>query len=181
MVYKSLHTLPIVLFYEILDSGNYNLLTTEKFITQNLEELWEDLKEEYQKLTQGVSYGYLLEISKKASFYLAKYETIQIACNCLLMTKDEKLESILKEWGFDVSTPESIEKLRVKSENLLIKSKIQESKIPKKETNNTKVDIREVLASFVLILGTDLDFETVSVTKFIALEKVIDKKLKANA
>ena len=175
--------MPVVVFHEIVNTNNYNLLCTDKFITEDLESIWDKLFEEYQKLTQGFSYEYMFGIRKKASSLMAKYQSVQVACNALLVTDDKELKEQLKEWGFDVSTFEKIEKVRRNSESILINAQIQESKLPKRDENaeSKSVDIYESLATFMTILGIDLDFKSISVRKYIALEKAIDKKFKANA
>ena len=62
-----------------------------------------------------------------------------------------------------------------------MKAKNIKKRLPKKDSNSvsTKVSIDRVFAFYSSVLGYDFEYNTISVTKVLALKEQVDNKLKS--
>ena len=98
---------------------------------------------------------------------------------------DEELANILMSYGYTITKENyypDLEKVRRESKAILTTVKKYENKLPKQEEGEEfkKINIDEVLAFYCTVLGgLDFDYNTVSYTKVMALQKQVTEKIKA--
>jgi hypothetical protein len=188
MIYTSLRILPMVLFDEILSSGNYLMLSDEPNLTDEdktqLKLLWDELNEQYQEKYNKASKNKYFNVDKEVAFQSGRYAVINSICDSLLFAKDQRLIDILIEEGYRVRESnylEDIERTKKQTDGIIIKINTLIDSLPKKDPNKTESEysIIDIMAGYVSVLGFDFDFYTISVEKFKSLEKTVQNKLKA--
>lgn len=178
MEYNSIKNLPIVLFFEIIDTGNLMLLSETKS-EQELISIWSKINEEYEKETNEQGLKRRLELNKKIERLDCKYKSIVLAIESLKVVEDLELITLLKKEGYNISDKNylsDLEKAETEAGNILIKLEVLVNKLPKESENKT--NIYDVLSSYCVVLGYDLDFEKVTVIKFLSLKKQVELKIK---
>ena len=189
MIYKSLDTIPMKIFLAICATGDVSLLKTvqesdNEISPDQLQELtaiWTDLEESHSNLNPSKETSQILRISREISALNSKYKAIGIACEALRFDIDEELIAMLRKFGYKISFDtyhEDLERIERESGALLIKVEKLKEQLPNKDESHT-TSIDEVMASYSLILGYDFDYNTISVTKFYALQKQVSIKIKA--
>ena len=182
MTYKTLRTLPMVLFHEIMQTNDYSLLSDDPN-AEGLDILWNDLFEEYKDRYDNKNNKKIFNASREIAYLTNKYDEINLIVEALKFDANQKLIDILKEYGYKFEMPTYIEDLqRVERESNGILQKINALKrlLPPEptETNESKKDlIVDLMAGYTNVLGYDFDFYTISVEKFHALEKQVKNKI----
>lgn len=189
MIYTSLRILPMVLFDEILSSGNYLLLSTEPNLTdldkEQLKLLWDELNEQYQEKYNKASKNKYFNVDKEVAYQSGRYAVINSICDSLLFAKEQRLIDILIEEGYRIRESnyiEDIERAKKQAHGIIIKINTLIDSLPKKDPNKTtesEYTIIDIMAGYVAVLGFDFDFYTISVEKFKSFEKTVQNKLKA--
>ena len=187
MIYKTLDTIPIKIFLAICATNDTSLLiysSTEpdqEIQPEELQALWENLEEAHSKLNPNKETSQILRISREISALYSKYKAICIACEALRFDIDDELIAMLKKFGYKLAFEtyhEDLERIERESGALLIKIEKLKEQLPKTyDSESTNID--EVMASYSLILGYDFDYNTISVTKFYALQTQVSIKIKA--
>lgn len=188
MTYKTLETTPYKVVLKIVNDpvSNLHLLTDEE--TPDYEKLgviWVSIYEELIALDTNSKSDEILQIEREISALKCKHDFIQLAVVALEFDYDEELADILRGYGYRI-TPENyypdLERVRRESKAILTTVKKYENKLPKKEEGEdfSKVNIDEVLAFYCTVLGgLDFDYNTVTYTKVMALQKQVSEKIKA--
>lgn len=177
MVYRTLK-IPVVVFFEILETNNFQLLSDEDLNEKELKDIWNQLYEKYSELSEELGNNQL-NIRKKLEHLISKYKAVVIAIDCLKSGYDNDLVSFLKREGYVVSKDnydEDLETIKEEANDLLVRANTFSSQLPK-ETKE-KFNIYDILSSYSIILGYDLDYESVSVFKFLSLKKQVKNKIK---
>lgn len=187
MIYDELDVLPIKLYYKICKTGNVSLLSTEPSDEMNLLEIWDRLSDEFDDLQSSDTSKREFRLTKQTHLLECAYNMVNYCCVALEFNVNQDLIDLLIELGYsiDVSSNEkyqaSLKKIRSKIKTNLIKVSALKNQLPKEEnaSSNIKVSLDEVMASFCAILGIDFDYNTISVTKFFAIQKQVDSKMKS--
>ena len=182
MIYKTLRTLPMVIFMEIAKTGDLSLLSDEETPIEELAILWEELQEKHEGFSKDPNSDKVFSVSKEVDFQSNRYELIHFSCESLFFERDERLIEILKEYGYKITDNNYIadlNKVIKQSEGILIKINQLKDSLPKKQKESNETSIVDVLASYSSILGFDFDYFTCSVEKFYALEKMVKAKIKS--
>ena len=103
MIYKTLRTLPMVVFMEIAKSGDVTLLSDEETPIEELAALWEELQEKHELFSHNPNADKVFSVSKEVDFQATRYELIHHACESLSFEKDERLIEILHEYGYTIT------------------------------------------------------------------------------
>lgn len=187
MIYDELDVLPLKLYYKICKTGNVNLLSTEPIDQAQLLSIWDRLSVEFEELQGSDTSKREFRLNKQISSLEYAYKMVNLCCVSLEFELDNEIVDLLNEHGFIIDTTSSgsyynsIKRIRRKIETNLIKTSTLKNQLPKEEKNssNTKINLDEVMASFCAILGIDFDYNTISVTKFNAIKKQVDNKMKS--
>jgi hypothetical protein len=188
MTYKTLETTPYKVILKIVNDpvSNLHLLTDEKEPDfEKLGGIWINIFEELIELDSNNTSEEILHIEREISALKCKHDFIQLSLLALEFDYDEELANILREYGYTITTENyyaDLEKVRRESKAILTTVKKYENKLPKQEEGEdfTKINIDEVLAFYCTVLGgLDFDYNTVSYTKVMALQKQVAEKIKA--
>lgn len=184
MLYDSLDTLPIKLYYKISDTGNLKLLTDQEIEEETLNAIWDELVIGFDLLNKSNNSKKIFILNKEINSLEAIHKAVLMACESLSFEYDEYLIDIIKKYGFsfnDNSTEDyhnSIEKVIREAKSLVTKVNMLKNQLPKTEEED-KVSLDEVMASYSSVLGIDFDYNIISCTKFFALKKQVDIKVKS--
>ena len=189
MIYTTLRVLPMVLFDEILSSGNYLLLSTEPDLKEEdheqLQLLWDELNDEFQDKYNRQTKDKYFNVDKEVTYQSRRYEIINSACESLLFDKNQDLIDLLIEQGYTLRDEfylQDLERIKKQSQGIIIKINSLIDTLPKPKPGQSKSDdysIVDIMAGYVSVLGFDFDFYEISVEKFKALEKTVQRKIKA--
>ena len=178
MTYNSLK-IPVVLFFEILETNNYSLLSTEDLPKKELESIWIKLYDEFSEKNEEKENNNYLNLEKNITRLTLKYKAINVLVDCLMIDYDDENANFLRREGYKVTEEnylEDLERVREESDHILVRVNNFKNQLP--EIDETKkFDIYDTLAQYSSILGFDLD-ENVSVNKFFALKKSVKNKIK---
>jgi len=188
MTYKTLETTPYKVILKIVNDpvSNLHLLTDdENPDMEKLGGIWINIFEELIELDSNNTSEEILHIEREISALKCKHDFIQLSLLALEFDYDEELANILRGYGYTITIENyypDLEKVRRESKAILTTVKKYENKLPKQEEGEdfTKVNIDEVLAFYCTVLGgLDFDYNTVSYTKVMALQKQVSEKIKA--
>lgn len=188
MTYKTLETTPYKVILKIINDpvSNLHLLTDDE--TPDYEKLggiWVSIFEELIELDNSNASDEILQIEREISALKCKHDFIQLSILALEFDYDEELANILRGYGYTITTENyypDLERVRRESKAILTTVKKYENKLPKQEEGEdfNKINIDEVLAFYCTVLGgLDFDYNTVSYTKVMALQKQVSEKIKA--
>jgi hypothetical protein len=188
MTYKTLETTPYKVILKIVNDpiSNLHLLTDEEDPDfEKLGGIWINIFEELIELDSNNTSDEILQIEREISALKCKHDFIQLSLLALEFDYDEELANILRGYGYTITTENyypDLERVRRESKAILTTVKKYENKLPKHEEGEdfAKVNIDEVLAFYCTVLGgLDFDYNTVSYTKIMALQKQVSEKIKA--
>ena len=188
MIYKTLETTPYKLILKIVNDpvSNLHLLTDEENPdTEKLGEIWAAIFQEIIELDNSNASDEILKIEREISALKCKYDFIQLSVLALEFDYEEEIANILRGYGYTITNENyypDLEKVRRESKAILTTVKKYENKLPKQEEGEEfkKINIDEVLAFYCTVLGgLDFDYNTVSYTKVMALQKQVTEKIKA--
>jgi hypothetical protein len=188
MTYKTLETTPYKVILKIINDpvSNIHLLTDEK--EPDLEKLgpiWVSIFDELLELDNSNASSEILMIEREISALKCKHDFIQLSILALEFEYDQELADMLRAYGYTITKENyypDLERIRRESKAILTTVKKYENKLPKQEESGdfTKVNIDEVLAFYCTVLGgLDFDYNTVTYTKVMALQKQVSEKIKA--
>ena len=188
MTYKTLETTPYKVILKIINDpvSNLHLLTDDE--NPDLEKLggiWVSIFDELTELDNSNASNEILQIEREISALKCKHDFIQLSILALEFDYDEELADMLREYGYALTTAnyyDDLDRIRRESKAILSIIKRHEKNLPKKEEGDdfTKVNIDEVLAFYCTVLGgLDFDYNTVTYTKVMALQKQVSEKIKA--
>ena len=184
MIYNSLEILPYKTFFKIVDSQDVSLLKNgAEAEEKDLKELWESLLKEYNEISPEKEEMNLLRVKRDIEAIECKYKAIQVSLSALDFHYDDDLIEILQSYGYKLTKEnyyEDLKRISRESEALLMKSANIKKKLPKVDANSasTKVTIDRLFAFYSSVLGFDFDYNTISVTKVLALKEQVQSKVK---
>jgi hypothetical protein len=188
MTYKTLETTPYKVMLKIINDpvSNLHLLTDDEAPDfEKLGGIWVSIFEELIDLDNSNASDEILQIEREISALKCKHDFIQLSILALEFDYDQELADILRGYGYTITTENyypDLERVRRESKAILTTVKKYENKLPKQELSGdfSKVNIDEVLAFYCTVLGgLDFDYNTVTYTKVMALQKQVFEKIKA--
>lgn len=182
MIYKTLRTLPMVIFFEISNTGDLTLLSDEETSIEELIPIWENIEQKHQELSGNTNANKVFNVSKEIEFQANRYEIIHNACEALAFDKNDDLIAILRDYGYTINDSNYINdlnKIIKQSEGIITRINQLRDTLPKQSTSKQESSIVDVMANYATILGFDFDFFLCSVEKFYALEKMVKAKMKS--
>lgn len=181
MIYNRLDKLPYKLFMEVLETSDYSKLTDETTDPSELEKIWFSLYDEFLKINPTKDEDRVIKIQREVYYFEAKYKLISTYCRLLRFDYYEDIISELREYGYSIDADNyltSVERIEREASALLVKAEKFREQLPKIDGEKPKISIDEMFASYSAILGFDFDYDTISVTKTIAIGKQVDNKIK---
>lgn len=184
MLYNKLSILPMVLFAEINETNDISLLSTEQTDEFELLELWEKLKSEYDKKYGNSSGKKNFNLIKEIDFVQKKYIIVKMCIEALKFEVNNDVLEILSDHGYTIDLNNfhsEIKRISEGSENILMKIKELQNKLPKQEEgDNTSArdNVLNSLSAYSMVLGFDIDYYNVSVEKYFLLNKNATEKIK---
>lgn len=188
MTYKTLETTPYKVVLKIINDpvSNLHLLTDEENPDfEKLGEIWMGIYEELNALDTKGDTNQIFHLEREISALKCKHDLIQLSVLALEFDYDEEVANTLRDYGYKITTANyypDLERVRRESKAILSQIKRHENNLPKQEAGEdfTKVNIDEVLAFYCTVLGgLDFDYNTVTYTKVMALQKQVSEKIKA--
>ena len=188
MTYKTLETTPYKVILKIINDpvSNLHLLTDDE--NPDLEKLggiWVSIFDELTELDNSNASNEILQIEREISALKCKHDFIQLSILALEFEYEQELADMLREYGYTITTVnyyDDLDRIRRESKAILSIIKRHEKNLPKQEESAdfNKVNIDEVLAFYCTVLGgLDFDYNTVTYTKVMALQKQVSEKIKA--
>lgn len=186
MIYDSLEIIPYKIFMRIVeDNSLIHLLSSNKEEDKELlESIWNKLFQEYTAISPEKEEMKLLHLEKEIAFIECKHKGIMVALTALDFDYNQELVDILLSYGYKLSKEtyyDDLKRIEREASALEMKAKNIKKRLPKKDANSvsTKVSIDRVFAFYSSVLGYDFDYNTVSVTKVLALKEQVNAKLKS--
>lgn len=186
MIYDSLEIIPYKIFMRIVeDNSLIHLLSSNKEEDKELlQKIWNDLFQEYTAISPEKEEMKLLQLEKEIAFIECKHKGIMVALTALDFDYNQELVDILLGYGYKLSKEtyyDDLKRIEREASALEMKAKNIKKRLPKKDANSvsTKVSIDRVFAFYSSVLGYDFDYNTVSVTKVLALKEQVNAKLKS--
>lgn len=186
MIYDSLEILPYKIFMRIVeDNSLIHLLSSNKEEDKELlENIWNKLFQEYTAISPEKEEMKLLQLEKEIAFIECKHKGIMVALTALDFDYNQELVDILLGYGYKLSKEtyyDDLKRIEREASALEMKAKNIKKRLPKKDANSvsTKVSIDRVFAFYSSVLGYDFDYNTISVTKVLALKEQVNAKLKS--
>lgn len=186
MIYDSLEIIPYKIFMRIVeDNSLIHLLSSNKEEDKELlQKIWNDLFQEYTAISPEKEEMKLLQLEKEIAFIECKHKGIMVALTALDFDYNQELVDIILSYGYKLSKEtyyEDLKRIEREASALEMKAKNIKKRLPKKDSNSvsTKVSIDRVFAFYSSVLGYDFDYNTISVTKVLALKEQVDNKLKS--
>ena len=188
MTYKTLETTPYKVILKITNDpvSNLHLLTDDEHPDlEKLGGIWMSIFDELIELDNSNASNEILHIEREISALKCKHDFIQLSILALEFDYDEELADMLREYGYAITTQnyyDDLDRIRRESKAILSIIKRHEKNLPKQEegADFNKINIDEVLAFYCTVLGgLDFDYNTVTYTKVMALQKQVSEKIKA--
>lgn len=184
MIYKSLRTLPMITYIDIVDTGDITLLSNEDADLDILYPIWEGLYEEYQQRYNKQGSNKVFNVVKEIEYLEKKHLIIKSAVEALRFDLHQELIDLLLNLGYTLRITDynaDLDRIERESNGINSKIKMLASTLPKPAENNNQSNfsIVDLMAGYSSIMGFDFDFYTISVEKFHSLEKQVKQKVAA--
>ena len=184
-------TIPIKLYFQISESGKYELITDENhFDSETLQKRFEDIEHEFEELTQNNQKKRVFELIRKIESTIRKKEAIDIVLDTLFMDlsrKDSELIEALEAEGYSFSSGNyniDLKRILSNNESELVRLKKYQNELEllvsqEEPEGLEKGNIDEVILSYGIITGAGfIDTNTITMTQYCALLKLGNQKMK---
>ncbi len=179
----TIETLPIVTFVKIAETNDLTLLTDDDLTKDELSKIWDDIRDEYQKLSKNSITNKIESLKTKLFKQSTKYNLVIVCLEVLKYGKDDDVLETLKDYGYVIKGEywSGLEKIFKQVETLRNKIKSIEDEIIKLTEKKDDVNIYEILTN--LSVGLELPLKTNEITtiEYIFYKKALIKKIKQNA
>lgn len=174
----TIDTLPIKLFYNILESGEVGLLKVK-----DAENIWNEIYEEFQKRDNNPVNNRIFRIQTDIEYLQTKYNLILMCVDSLRFEPNDDLISILKVHGYNINDKEymrSLEYIERNANGIVHKIKLLENQMPKIDNDKKdKSTIDDVLAAYSSILGFNIgNFNEITCSEYLGWKKQVETKIK---
>jgi hypothetical protein len=193
-LYNSLDIIPYKTFLKIASTGDFSLLSDTETNPEILVPIWEKLFKEHLEFESTPESKKEFRITIDVESLETEYKFILGACDCLEFAIDDELIEILrgKRYKLRTDTTENyysdLGMIKRFAKGLKIKINSLRAQLPKDEESeeshsvqHEKLTIDDVMAGYTMILGYDFDYNTVTYTKFKAIKRQVNLKMKSVA
>lgn len=184
MIYDKLRKLPKVVQMEIIETGDFTLLSDENTPIEKLIDLWDKLQTEFNNKYNKQGTNKIFNVGKEIEYQQTRYNIINSCCEQLLFESTPEIIEMLVEQGysFDINSDNyraQVDRIHRESKGIIIKINQLKNQLPKvNEDKVSEYSIIDVMASYSAILAVALDFNTLSVEAFHAYESQVKAKIK---
>jgi len=192
MIYNSLDLIPYKTFIKIAETGNFYLLSDTETNNDVLVPIWESLFKEHLEYESTPDSKKEFRITIDVESLETEYKFILGACDCLEFAMDDGLIEILRGKRYQLRTDNTenyyndLSMIKRFAKGLKIKINSLKSQLPKDEekeeshsVQHEKLTIDDVMAGYTMIVGYDFDYNTVTYTKFKAIKRQVNLKMKS--
>lgn len=188
MIYNSIDTLPVKLFYRIQETGDFSLLNPKgKNHSEDLPALFDQLTDSFNKIDKGSSYDSEFFLQKEIAHLEAKKKFCIVGIEILRFELiPEVKEEIEKALNIRIRTNvtnyyyKDLERADYKVADLDKKINVLKKQLKSKNSNEgPATSIDDLLASISTILGVSFDFNTISCTTYLAYKRQTESKINA--
>lgn len=175
--YSNCSELPVSVFYDILESGDIKLLIKSGFVKiQTLKTAWNSIQKEFEQLT-GTQ-------KSQSNLFKTNHDLIRINRLNALITiytlwqyrPNDNYSEELKYWGVNVTSVEHLKSVILQEKTNLNIKLLKEQK-PKQEQESTSIE--KMVVEVENALNRTIQFESISVKKWVELCKSVEEKVKA--
>lgn len=179
MIYRSAETIPAKLFFKILESEDYSLLSNKK-TDKDLKAIFENIKKEDNEMISNREVFKVLNLSKRIESLSSRHESIKLIIYHLRSKFDQELLDILKDYGYKLTgdLQADLDIVERESDALDIKIKSLESKMPTQEGEQLSFDENVLMYSAFTGLGY-IDPNVLPLSQYRALINNGNKKIKS--
>lgn len=194
MIFSSLDTIPYKTFLKIATTGDFSLLSDTETNLEVLVPIWEKLFKEHLEYESTPESKKEFRITNDVESLETEYKFILGACDCLEFAMNDELIEILRGKRYQLRTDNTenyyndIAQIKRFAKGLKIKINSLRSQLPKDEekeesysVQHEKLTIDDVMAGYTMILGYDFDYNTVTYTKFKAIKRQVNLKIKSTS
>lgn len=153
--------IPLKLYIEIINTGNYQLVSNGSRDIEKCFDAWENIVKENAKHSNSSEFDSRLHVIKTYARLLTDYITVVSNCNSLLFFVDIKMIEELKSLGYNINTStseaytKSIEACIRKSANIISKMKMKENEMKSFVLiDKSNVSFSELVANLSFGLGS---------------------------
>lgn len=188
MTYDSLDIIPVVIFFKIAETGDFNLLSNENTDPAFLETIWNRLFEEHETRQKSTESLKMFTIQKEIAALESDLKFVLGAISCLEFSFDQELIDRLKKLRYIIrtdSTENYYEDLQFAfraSKGIQQKLKVYKDQLPKEKEaieSFEKFTIYDTMAFYTSVMGYDFDYNTVTYSKFYAVKRQVELKIKS--
>ena len=156
-------SIPLSLFVEIVNTGNYNLIAKDKYSPDECYEAWEIIIQKNSEHTQDTSFNQQLSIYKSYCRLVNDYVNVTTNLMRLLFVVDDSMIKELAAYGYKIDTSnnllytKSISECLIRSKNLLSKITMRKNEIEtisKKAYQKHELSFSELIANISFSLGS---------------------------
>jgi len=176
----------MILFSKIIQNKDLSLLTNEKEMSEEkLQELWNNIREDYTKHEDSLKNKKIDELKRKISKESGKYQTIIMALEVLKYGSDADMLKIIESYGYRIVGDyySGLEQVYKQVANL--KNKIEglqkelEGFLTSNSDEKEEISIYEVLINLAIGLELPLDIKNMTAMEYIYYQKALRKKIEA--
>lgn len=195
MIYTSADIIPAKLFFRIEATGDISLLSTKKRPKVFLQQIWEDIQEENNRISSNKTIGKVLNLSRNIEKLSARLEKVTLACHVLKSVRDKELIEMLKDDGYKFTYEKAkterqsrrmylsdVARIEKQATSLVIKIDNLKTKLPdqEKEKSTEEVTFDETVLGYSTLCGAGfIDTNAITLTQYYALINTGNKKMKA--
>lgn len=179
----SIDTLPIKLFYKIIETTDLTLLPRNNYSEEKLIEIWGKIYDEFQSRDNNELSKRIFRISVDIEYLHTKYNLIIMCIDSLKFDYQKELIDILKEHGYRINEKDYVKSLANAERNakgIFSKIELLKGQLPKQEkTKKKESSIDDVLAGYSTILGFNIgDFNKITCAEYLGWKKQVETKVK---
>lgn len=188
MIYDSLDTIPYKLFIKIATTNDFKLLSDTETDFEVLEKVWNKLYDEHLKYDKSKDNKKVFRLSKEIEALKNQQKVVLIAVSCLSFDYNEDLVKILRDYGYTLRNDntenyyDDLKRISREANGIKFKINVLSKQLPQQE-EDSKVEneytVDDIMASYTMIVGYDIDYNTVTYTKFHAIQKQVHLKIKS--
>lgn len=181
MIYKSAEIIPAKLFFKILESGDYSLLSSKK-TDKDLKAIFENIEKEDDNINHNKDMFKVLNLSKRIESFAYTREAVKLSIYHLRKIKDDELIDLLKNYGYKFTDDlqADLDVIERESSSFEIRIKTLEDKMPKLKSGGEELSFDENVLMYAAF--TDLGYidpNKLPLSQYRALINNGNKKIKA--
>lgn len=179
MIYKSVETLPITIYFKILENvDNVKLLVKKGKIPsiKILNKYWDQIKNEFSKLDPKKEDQVLLDAMKTICRFRNMVLEVDTASSILKYEPNESLSvNVLSEYSLNINNPDKIIEAKKGWEIKINEQKEIIQKIINLDSDIEPVNINNVLASMSAALKIPFNFNKITCVEFVSYKNILRK------